>query len=401
MAKRKLPTAVFDHVDCAAGDEQTVRENEAAFRSIHFRPRAMVDVSERTQRRTVLGRTIEMPVILGPGGVQRMVHRDGEVAAARAATRMGTIYTLGTAASCSIEEVADAAKGGTLWFQLYLWRSRDLVRSLVERAERAGYHALVLTIDSKNPGRRDRDLRNGVITSRPRTREAGGHARLSAFPEIRAEHIVDALRHPGWLLRHYLFAPPITFKNVTAEDARYANASWVGPGEIQRRINEAATWEEIRFLRQIWRGPLVLKGILTGEDACLAFDNGADAVIVSNHGGRFLDGLPATFDALPRVVEAAGTRNKEVLIDGGVRRGSDVIKALAVGARACLIARPFFYALAADGERGVVTLLDLLKREIDSCLGALGCPNIDMVDRDVLDETMPPWRTSVDATIDS
>lgn len=387
VARRKLPTAVFDHIDCGAGDEHTVRDNEAAFQAVRFRPRAMVDISARDQGMTVFGRRVEMPVLLGPGGVQRMVHRDGEVAAARAAARMGTIYTLGTAASCSIEEVADAARGGTLWFQLYLWRNRDLVRSLVERAQRAGYHALVLTIDAKNPGRRDRDLRNGVITSKPLTRQAGGHARLSAFPEITAAHVVNALLHPGWLTRHYLFAPPITFKNVTAEDARYANAAWTGPGEIQKRMNEAATWDEIRWLRDIWKGPLVIKGVLTEETARNSFESGADGVIVSNHGGRFLDGLPATFDALPRVVEVAAGRNKEVLIDGGIRRGTDVVKAIALGARACLIARPFFYALATDGQRGVVTLLELLRKEIDSCLGALGCPRLEDVDASWLDFT--------------
>ncbi|MDE3100690.1 MAG: alpha-hydroxy-acid oxidizing protein [Chloroflexota bacterium] len=391
-ARRKLPRSVFDFVDSGAGDEGTTRANEQAFRAIKFRPRHMVDVSGRHQGTTVLGREIAMPVILGPAAPVRIVHRDGELAAARAAGRMGTIYSLSTGGSCSIEEVADAARGTTLWFQVYMWRSRDLVRQLVERADRAGYHAIILTIDSTTPALRDRDLRNGLLTSGRRPRFYADHARLSLLPRLTVGTVIDALRHPEWLFRHYLFAPPIVLKNVTAEDSRYASTSWAGPALIQKRMSETATWDEVRFLREIWKGPLIVKAVLTAEDAAAAFDHGADAVIVSNHGGRHLDGLPATVDVLPRVMEVADKRGKEVLLDGGVRRGIDVVKAVALGARACLFARPYFWALSVAGEDGVVALLEMLKKEIDSAIGALGRRTLADLDTSVLDFTVAPWH---------
>ena len=392
-ARRRLPKPIFDFVDSGAGAEGTTRANEEAFHAIKFRPRQLVDISGRSQRTTVLGRSVEMPVLLGPAGTARLVHRDGELAAVRAASRMGTVYCLSTGASCSIEEVAEAAGGGTLWFQVYMWRSRELVESLISRAERAGYHAIILTVDTATAGRRDRDLRNGLLAQRT-MRQFGNHAKLTVVPRLTIGTVVNTLMRPRWLMRHYLLAPPITFKVVSAEDVRMSATTWGGPGMIQKRMSETATWEEVRWIRRLWQGPFIIKGILTAEDAHLAFDNGADAVIVSNHGGRHQDGLPATIDVLPRVVAVAAKRGKEVFIDGGVRRGIDVVKAIALGARGCLIVRPYYWALAVDGEKGVLKLLTELKVEIDSCLGHLGRPVLDDLDPSALDFTVAPWHRS-------
>ena len=213
------------------------------------------------------------------------------------------------------------------------------------------------------------------------------------FPSSRRAPCLMWLEHPRWLLGTYLLTPPITFKNVTAEDARHAATSWYHPSEIQKRMSETATWDEVRWLRSIWDGALVVKGVMTADDARLAFGHGADGVIVSNHGGRHLDGLPATIDVLPRILEVAGP-GQEVFVDGGVRRGIDVVKALALGAKACFIVRPFYWALAYAGEDGVVELLTLLWKEVDSALGALGRPTIADLDRSALDLTVAPWHQS-------
>lgn len=384
-ARRRLPRAVFDFIESGAGREITARANEEAIQSIRFRPRQLVDVSERSMRCTVLGRTLEMPIVLGPAGSTRLVHRDGELAVARAAARMGIAYALSTGGSSSIEEVAAAGEGAALWYQVYMWRGRELIRSMVDRAADSGYHAVILTVDTPTSAIRDRDLRNGLLASPRRPRTSKGRARLSVFPRISPRGVVDGIRHPRWLVRHYLLAPPITFKNVTAEDMKYASTSWSGPGEIQKRMSEAATWDEVRWLRGVWDGPLIVKGIMTPEDALHAFDSGADCAVVSNHGGRHLDGLPATIDVLPAVVEAAEKRGKEVLIDGGFRRGEDVVKALALGARAALVVRPYHWALAVGGEAGVVDMLEIMRKGIDSALGHLGRPNIGDLDRSAIE----------------
>lgn len=391
-ARRRLPRAVFDFVDSGAGAEGTVKANEEAFAAIKLRPRHMVDVSERDQRTTVFGREIEMPVLLGPAGPARVVHRDGELAAARAADRMGTIYTLSTGASSTIEEVAAAAPNATLWFQLYLWGTRDVVKSLIDRAQASRYHALVFTIDSATPALRDRDLRNGLLAPRRRPSSYRGHARVTLVPRRDARTILNTIAHPRWLIRHYLTAPPITFRNVSDDELRLSATSWLGPSQTSKPLSASATWDEVRWIRTLWNGPLIIKGVLTAEDAALAFDHGADGVVVSNHGGRHLDGLRATVDALPEIADLAALRGKEVFIDGGVRRGIDVIRAVALGARACLIARPYFWGLAVGGEGGVVTILELLNKEIDSALGAIGRPVLRHLDRSALEFGTPAWR---------
>ena len=364
IARRRLPRAVFEFVDGGAGGEVTLRENRAAFERTRFDPRWLTDVSQREIATTVLGERVALPVLLAPAGLARLVHREGELAAARAAGAAGTIFSVSIASSYSLEEIADVASG-PLWFQLYLWRSEDVVKGLVERARAAGYHALVLAIDVPTVGNRERDIRNGV----------------SLPPRIRVDTALDALRRPRWLYE-FVRGPAITFANLK-EIVGSGDPGAIGP-YVDRELNDpAATWDRVDWLRRLWDGPLVVKGVMSAHDAAEAVRRGADAVYVSNHGGRQLDGMAATLDVLTDVVEAVGDR-AEVLLDGGVRRGEDVVKARALGARAVLVGRPWFMALAAGGEPAVGRMLEVLGRDVDRTLALVGVPRIDDVDAGVL-----------------
>jgi L-lactate dehydrogenase (cytochrome) len=307
---------------------------------------------------------VALPVVLAPAGLARLVHPQGELAVVRAAGAAGTIFAVSTASSYSLEEIADAATG-PLWMQLYLWRSSEVVEGLVRRARDAGYHALVLTIDVPVVGNRERDVRNGVALP----------------PRVYLDTALDAARRPRWLL-DYVRSSTITFANL-AEIVGSGDPGAIGT-YVDRELNDpSATWERLDWLRRLWDGPLVVKGVLSEHDALEAVRRGADAVYVSNHGGRQLDSSPATLDALPAIVEAVGDR-AEVLLDGGVRRGEDVVKARALGARACLVGRPWFMALAAAGEPGVVRMLELFARDIDRTLALVGKPRFDDLDPSVL-----------------
>jgi L-lactate dehydrogenase (cytochrome) len=364
LARRRLPRGVFEFVDGGAGGEVTLRENRAAFERVRFDPRWLSDVSQREIATTVLGERIALPVVLAPAGLARLVHPEGELAAARAAGAAGTIFSVSIASSFSLEEIADVATG-PLWLQLYLWRSPEVVEGLVRRARAAGYHALVLTVDVPTVGNRERDVRNGV----------------SLPPRIRLDSALDALSRPRWLF-DFLRGSTITFANL-GEIAGSSDPGAIGPF-VDRELNDpTATWERLDWLRRLWDGPLVVKGVLSAHDALEAVGRGADAVYVSNHGGRQLDSSPATLDVLASVVEAVDGR-AEVLLDGGVRRGEDVVKARALGARASLVGRPWFMALAADGRRGVERMLDVIARDVDRTLALVGVPKIDDVDNAVL-----------------
>ena len=331
-ARRRLPRMVFEFVDGGAGDEVTLRANRSAFEPWVFRPRMLVDVSERDQRVTVLGEELSLPVIFSPAGLLKLVHRDGELGAARAAAAAGTVFTLSTGSSYTIEQVAEAASGPQ-WFQLYLWSDRSVIEGLVERAKAAGYRALCLTVDVPVVSRRERDIRNGMrIPPRPT-----------------AANALDTLRRPDWLLG-YLRDRDITFANFT-ELGLGTSATALGTFTNTKMVNPGQSWEDLDWLRELWSGPLLVKGVLTGDDARQAVDRGADAVVVSNHGGRQLDGAPGALAALPEVVAAVGDRT-EVLLDGGVRRGADVVKAVALGARAVMMGRPYVYGLGAGGGTG-------------------------------------------------
>ncbi len=364
LARRRLPRSVLDFIEGGAEEELTIARNRQAFRDLVFVPRVLTDVSRRSQGTTLLGTPSTSPVVLAPVGLAALAHPSGEVAAARAAANKGLISTVSSSSAWSLEDVADSCEGPR-WFQLYVWRDRELTRRIVERARAAGYRALCLTVDVQVSARRQRDIRNGfTVPPRPRLREAGA-----------------LVRRAGWFGRlavSELSGHKLTMGNFTSGD--------LGVRDRLRTFDLANTlfdpslgWRDLEWLKEVWGGPVVVKGVMTGADARRSVDAGADAVWVSNHGGRQLDGLRGSADVLPEVVAEVGGQ-AEVYLDGGVRRGSDVVKALALGARACMIGRPWMYGLAAGGQAGVEVVLDLLRVEIDTTLALLGRPTLDSLD---------------------
>ena len=359
-ANRKLPRIVSDFVSGGSDSEITVQKNLAAFRQIEWAPRFLKDVSNRSVTTDVFGQPLQIPVMLSPAGLASLVHRDGELAAARAAESAGTVFVVSTASSYSLEEIS-AVTTGRLWFQVYLWKSREVISELVKRAEESRYEALVLTVDVPVVGKRVRDIRNGMAIP----------------PRIRPGGVLDVLRRPRWLA-HLSKGPKLTFGSLVGSvdpKGKESIASYVD----RELSNSAATWDELVWLRGIWKGPLLVKGILTAEDAKEALRRGADGIIVSNHGGRQLDNCPASIDALAHVADAVGDRI-EVFMDGGIRRGSDVVKARALGASAVFVGRPWFWGLAAGGQEGVERMLEIFSDEIDRTLALLGSPDFEAVD---------------------
>lgn len=365
MARKRLPRMIFDFVDGGAEGELTLRANRESLEQVAFEPRFLSDVTNRSLRTTVLGQEVSTPFLLAPAGLATVVHPEGELAVARATAAAGTVFCLSTASGYAMESVAEASGGGALWFQLYLWSREEVVLSLLDRAQACGFSVLVLTIDVPAVGKRERDLRNG----------------MSLPPRIRPRTALDAVRHPRWLVRT-LTGTEVTFGNLLGV-ADGDSAASIGAYVERELVDRGATWERLRWLRRVWDGPIAVKGVVGVGDAERAVECGADAVYVSNHGGRQLDSVVGTTAALPRIVEAVGDR-VEVLLDGGIRRGSDVVKARALGARGVLGGRMWFHALAADGERGVRRMLEINAEEIDRTLALLGVPHIDAVDRDSL-----------------
>jgi isopentenyl diphosphate isomerase/L-lactate dehydrogenase-like FMN-dependent dehydrogenase len=367
LAKRRVPRVVFDYLAGAAETEGTLRANRTSMAAVGFRPRMGVTagVPAPDLTTTVLGQTLPMPILLGPIGFTRMMDRHGDVAGAAAAGRAGTIFTLSSMSGHSIEEVIEAATTPT-WFQLYFLGGRPGAAQLVARARDAGYSALVVTMDTQLPGNRERDLRNGV--SPPLQMNLRNMVKFA--PQV-------GLR-PDWLLE---FARDRFQLDIV-------NATTLGPPEAPMNVEEALMewtaapprWEDFEWLRREWAGPIIAKGIVTGEDARRAVDAGCEAIIVSNHGGRQLDGMPASLPALVEVLDAVGGQ-VEVLVDGGVRRGSDAVRAIALGARAVLIGRAWAYGLAAAGGPGIDQILTLLRADIDRTLRLLGCGAVTDLDR--------------------
>ena len=355
-AKARLPRAIFDYIDGGAGDEATLIANRAAFSSVTFQPRCLVDISNISQRTTVLGQQLESPLLLAPVGLSGLAARNGEIAAARAARAEGVGFTLSTMSVNSVEDVS-AATDGDIWFQLYVMRDRGLTEALIQRAREARCSALVLTVDVPIHGPRERDVRNG----------------LSIPPRITVRNIVDMARRLPWIM-DVMMGPRLSFGNFQAKgDSIVAGAAYVA-----QTMDPTITWQDVAWFKSIWGGPLVIKGILNPEDARMALEHGADAIIVSNHGGRQLDGASSSLAALPAIVDAVEDR-MEVLLDGGIRRGADVVKALALGARACLIGRPFAYGLAAGGQAGAAQAIQILKREITTAMGLLGVTEVSQL----------------------
>ncbi len=353
IAQRRLPRVVFDYIDGGAEDEVTLRANEHAFDEVTLRPRGAVAIAECDLRTTVLGTQLALPFILAPVGSTRLFWPRGEVEVAHAAEAARTVYALSTLVGTSIEEVR-AASTGPLWYQLYLVGGRDVARKAIARARTAGYSALVVTIDTAMAGLRERDLRNGIKA----LLGGGPLAKLRSSPQF--------LLRPGWLYGFLRDGGLMRFPNVVLADGPMGYVD-VGPA-LERSV---VTWDDLAWIRDEWGGPIVVKGVLTAEDARRAADAGVDAIVVSNHGGRQLDGAPATLRVLPEVVAAAGGR-LEVLMDGGIRRGGDVVKALCLGAKAVLIGRAYAYGLAADGGPGVARAIEILRTEIVRTLKLLG-----------------------------
>jgi L-lactate dehydrogenase (cytochrome) len=366
-ARRRLPTMIFDFVDGAAGDEVTLRRNRSAFDDIRLAPRVLVDVSRPSLGVTVLGQDVDLPVLLSPTGMPALVHPDAELAAARAAARRGTLMTVGTTASCSLAQVREVTTA-PLMFQLYAWRDRDLTAQLIERAREARCVALMVTVDTPVAGNRERDLRNGMRVP----------------PKLSRRTAWDLARHPGWALR-FRRGPGITLGNLAALDAAPRSDALGVAGWFQHLFNPAQTWADIEWIRTRWAGPLVVKGVQSAVDAARARDAGATAVVVSNHGGRQLDGVAASVESLPLVAAALAGDPVEVWIDGGIRRGIDVARCLALGASAVLIGRPWLYGLAAGGEEGVGAVLDIIRDELYTTLQLLGCPDASMLDDTFVD----------------
>lgn len=355
LAQRRLPRVVFDYLDGGADAEITLRENCRAFADVIFRPRQAVPLGETDLRTRILGTELSFPVLLAPVGYSRLMHPGGDVAAARAADAAGTIYILSSISGHRLEDV----KAGTCrpaWYQLYVVGGRETAEAAIERARNAGFAALVITIDTAVAGMRERDPRNGM-----RELLAGSMFRKLPFlPQLFA--------HPGWLASFLLNGGVPKLENIVVPGK--------GPMPLidvtSALARAAVTWDDVRWIRDNWGGPIVVKGVLTGEDARRAVDQGAAAIVVSNHGGRQLDGVSATIKALPEIVTAVGDR-AEVLVDGGIRRGSDVVKAVCMGARAVLIGRAYAYGLAAAGQAGVSRALQILRDDIDRTLRLLGC----------------------------
>jgi L-lactate dehydrogenase (cytochrome) len=351
IARRRVPRAVFDYTDGAAGAELSLRRSREAFERVEFAPRVLRDVSAVDPSTTLLGARSELPLVFAPTGFTRLMHTEGETAVGRVAERIGVPYALSTMGTTSVEALASAAPGARRWFQLYLWRDREASAALVERASAAGYEALVLTVDTPVAGPRLRDVRNGFTIP----------------PALSLATMANAAVHPRWWVDLFT-TPPLEFASLRSWGGTIADL-------VDRVFEPAAVLADVATLRAGWPGPLVVKGILSADDARAVVDAGADAVVVSNHGGRQLDRSPTPLEQLPAIVSAVGDR-AEVYLDGGILDGADVVAAVAFGARACLIGRAYLYGLMAGGERGVQRAADILTREITRTMQLLGVASV-------------------------
>src|SRR5438876_6845274 len=377
-ARRRLPRVVFDYIDGGAEDERTLRANCRAFEAFTLRPRGAIATQVCEMATTVLGTPLTMPVILAPVGSCRLMYPRGEEAAARAAGNAGIIYTLSTRSGCRLEDVA-AASEGPVWYQLYLVGGRDCALGALERAHKAGFSALVVTIDTPVAGLRERDLRNGAKEL------------LSGKLPAMLPFVNQLLTKPRWLAAFFADGGLMKFENVIIPNH--------GPmlyADVTAALEHSmVTWQDLKWIREAWRRPVVIKGIHIADDARRAVDAGADAVVVSNHGGRQLDGVAPTLQTLPEVVAAVGDRI-EVLLDGGIRRGRDVVKALCLGARAVMVGRAYAYGLGAAGGAGVGGAIEILQADLIRTLKLLGCPSLGELDRTYVD-VPADWLRHVEA----
>jgi L-lactate dehydrogenase (cytochrome) len=364
LAKRRLPAGVFDYIDGAADDELTLEANQSAFARVTFRPRVLRGVADVSLTTSILGLPLAYPLVLAPTGFTRIADPEGELAVARSAARAGLPYTLSTLGTRSIEEVR-AVSDGRLWFQIYAWRDRGLVKEMIDRAREANYEAMVLTVDTPVLGRRERDVRRG----------------FSLPPAIGPGTIIDGVRHPEWTWS-FLRSDPIRFANVAGTSH---GASPVTLSDfINTQFDPTLSWGDVDCLRSVWDGPIVLKGIQTTDDAVLAVERGVEVIALSNHGGRQLDGAPAIFSLVAPVADAVAGR-AEIICDGGVRRGSDIVKAIAAGATAAMAGRAYLFALGAAGEVGVDTVLRWFANDMARTMNLLGVGHIAELNRELLE----------------
>lgn len=364
LAQRRVPRMFYEYVAAGSWTEGTLRANESDFQKLNFRQRVAVDIEHRSLRTTMIGIDTAMPVAIAPTGLTGMVHADGEILGAKAAERFGIPFTLSTMSICSIEDIA-AHTTRPFWFQLYVMRDRDFMERLIHRAKAANCSALVVTLDLQVMGQRNKDIKNG----------------LTAPPKPTFRNLVNLATKPQWCLGMSR-TPRRTFGNIVGHARNVADtsslASWTNE-QFDPRLN----WGDIEWIKKLWGGKLILKGIMDAEDARHAVDSGADALVVSNHGGRQLDGAPSSISALPGIAQAAG-KDIEVWMDGGVRSGQDVLRAIALGAKGTLIGRPFLYALGACGEEGVYRALQIMAKELDVSMAFCGRNRIQDVDRSIL-----------------
>ena len=366
LARRRVPRMFYDYVDCGSWSERTYNENSRAFSEIALRQRVAVDISERSTETTMIGEKVSMPVGLAPTGLAGMQIANGEILAARAAEAAGVPFTLSTVSVCSIEDVAEATQK-PFWFQLYMMKDRAFMADLIARAKAAGCSALVLTLDLQVQGQRHKDIRNG----------------LSTPPKPTLANLLDIARRPRWGMG-MLRAKSRTFGNIVGHapdiDDTSSMALWVA-----EQFDQTLTWKDVEWIRDTWGGKLILKGIMDPQDAIQAGACGADAIVVSNHGGRQLDGAPTSITALPRIVDAIGDET-EIHLDSGIRSGQDVFRAIALGASSVYIGRAFMYGLGAMGEAGVRCCLDLIRRELDLTMALCGATSIEEITRDKLSD---------------
>jgi len=364
LARRRVPRAFFDYADSGSYNEETFRANRTDLEHIRLRQRVLVDVSARSTETTILGEKVSAPFALAPIGLLGMQHGDGEILSAKAANEAGVPYTLSTMSIGSIEDVAEATQK-PFWFQLYVIKDRAFTKDILARAQAAKCSALVLTVDLQVLGQRHRDIRNGMTVP----------------PEIRIKNIIDIATKPAWAWS-ILKGKRKTFGNLAGHVRGMENvnslAAWTAS-----QFDPALNWRDVEWIKSIWPGKIIIKGILDPDDAKTAVGIGADAIVVSNHGGRQLDGAPSSIYALPRVAEAVGDKT-EVMFDGGIRTGADIMRALALGARSCMIGRAYVYGLGAGGQAGVTRAIEILKKELDVTMALTGVNKISEIGSQVL-----------------
>jgi L-lactate dehydrogenase (cytochrome) len=364
LAQKRVPRMFYDYADSGSWTESTYRANESDFAKYKFRQRVAVDMTGRSLESTMVGQKVNMPVAIAPTGLTGMQHADGEILAARAAEKFGIPFTLSTMSICSIEDVATHTSA-PFWFQLYVMKDRAFIERLIDRAKAAKCSALVLTLDLQILGQRHKDLKNG----------------LSAPPKLTIANILNMMTKPRWCMG-MLATKRRQFGNIVGHVSGVADMSSLSEWTASQ-FDPALSWDDVQWIKDRWGGKLILKGIMEPEDAQLAVKSGADALIVSNHGGRQLDGAPSSIDALPAIVEAVSNKI-EVHMDGGIRSGQDVIRALALGAQGVYIGRPFLYGLGAMGEAGVTKCLEIIRKELDITMAFCGLKDVKKVDRKIL-----------------